>query len=266
MVSTNSRDLFVGLRVGGALAEHDQRPLRVGQQVDRGVDRLGFGQLTRCRVDDPPQRRRRLLRVDHLAEHRGRDVEVDASGTAGHRGADRAGDAAADVLGPRYPVGRLGEHLGRRQLVHLLVVTALEVDEMALAGAGDLDHREAVGGGIGQRHKPVEEARGRHRQADAGLLGEEAGRGRRVAGVALVPEADVADARRLREAGQVGDRDPDDPVDGVDIVELQRVDDQMDPIGESTRLVGALCLRLRQGSNGHDVGPSWLFALFPCWS
>ena len=123
------------------------------------VDRLGLGQLTRRGVDDPPQRRRRLLRVDHLAEHRGRDVEVDAAGTAGHRGADRTGDAAADVLGARYPVGRLGEHLGRRQLVHLLVVAALEVDEMPLAGAGDLNHREAVGGGIGQRDESVEEAR-----------------------------------------------------------------------------------------------------------
>ncbi len=151
-------DLLVGLRVRRALAEHDQRPLRVGQQVDRGVDRLGLGQLARRRVDDPPQRRRRLLRIDHLAEHRGRDVEVDPSGPAGHRGADRTGNAAADVLGPRYSVRRLGEHLGRRQLVHLLVVTALEVDEMPLAGSGDLHHREAVRGGIGKRHQPVEEA------------------------------------------------------------------------------------------------------------
>ncbi len=211
------------------------------------VDRLGFGQLARSRVDDPPQRRRGLLGVDDLAEHRGRDVEVDPAGTAGHRGADRPGDAAADVLGPRYPVGRLGEHLGRRQLVHLLVVAALEVDEVPLAGPGDLHHREAVRGGIGQRHKPVEEARSGHRQADARLLREEPGRRRRVAGVALVPEPDVADARGLCEASQVGDRDTDDPVDGVHVVELERVDDQMDPIGESTRLIGALCLRLRHG-------------------
>jgi len=116
---------------------------------------------------------------------------------------------------------------------------------MALAGAGDLHHREAVGGGIGQRHKPVEEAWSRNRQADAGLLGEESGRSRRVAGVAFVAEADVTDARRLREAGQVGDRNPHHPIDGVHIVELQRVDNQMDPVCEGTRLVGALCLRIR---------------------
>ncbi|MGY4652726.1 hypothetical protein ACVWWN_006522 [Mycobacterium sp. URHB0021] len=36
-------DLLVGLRVGGALAEHDQRSFRVGQQVDRRIDSLGFG-------------------------------------------------------------------------------------------------------------------------------------------------------------------------------------------------------------------------------
>jgi len=50
-----------------------------------------------------------------------------------------------------------------------------------------------------------------------------------------VTEADVADARSLCEPGQIRDRDTDDPVDGVDVVELQCVDDQVDPIGESTR-------------------------------
>ena len=52
--------------------------------------------------------------VDGLAEHRGRDVEVHAAGAARHRGADRAGDAAADVLGPVDPVGRLRERSCRR--------------------------------------------------------------------------------------------------------------------------------------------------------
>ena len=67
-------------------------------------------------------------------------------------------------------------------------------------------------------------------------------------------------------SSQIGDRDSDDPVDGVDVVELERVDNQMDPIGERARLLrlgGVLYLRVRQGSNGHDVGPSWLFALIP---
>ncbi|MGY4652727.1 hypothetical protein ACVWWN_006523 [Mycobacterium sp. URHB0021] len=126
---------------------------------------------------------------------------------------------------------------------------------MPLAGTGDLHHRKAVRGGIRQRHKPVEEAGRRHRQTDAGLLGEEPGRGRGVAGVAFVPETDVADAGRLRQAGQVGDRNPHDPVDGVHVVQLERVHNQMDPIGECALLLGTLFLRIRQGSNGHDVGP-----------
>jgi hypothetical protein len=77
-----------------------------------------------------------------------------------------------------------------------------------------------------------------------------------VAGVALVTEADVADARRLCEPSQVGDRDPDDPVDGVHIVELERVDDKVDPISEWARVVGTLRLRVSRGSDGHDVDPS----------
>src|SRR5882757_9834635 len=128
---------------------------------------------------------------------------------------------------------------------------------MPFAGSGDLDHREAVRGGIGKRDEPVEEARSGHGQADAWLLREEPGSGGRVAGIALVPEADVADARSLREPGQIRDRDADDPVDGVDVVELQRIDDQVDPIGESSWLVGTPGLRVSHGSDGHDVDPSW---------
>ena len=207
-------DLLVGLRVGGALAEHDQRALGAGQQLDGRVDRLDLGQLLGCRVDHAPQRLRRLLGVEHLAEDGGRDVEVDAAGTAGRRGADRPGDTAADVLGARYSVGRLGEEPGGGQLVHLLVVAPLQVDEVALAGAGDLHHREAVGGGVGECDESVEEAWCGHGQADAGLLGEEPRRGGGVACVALVPEADVAQARGLGQPGEIGDRDADDAVDG----------------------------------------------------
>jgi len=58
----------------------------------------------------------------------------------------------------------------RPPAVHLLVVAPLKVDEMPLARSGDLHHREAVRGGIGKRHKAVEEARSGHCQADAGFL------------------------------------------------------------------------------------------------
>jgi hypothetical protein len=52
----------------------------------------------------------------------------------------------------------------------------------------------------------------------------------------------------------------------VNVVEFQRVDNQVDPIGERTRLLrlgDVLYLRVRLGNNGHGVGPSWLFALIP---
>ena len=103
----------------------------------------------------------------------------------------------------------------------------------ALAGPGDLHHREAVRRRVRQRDQAVEEARApdtvRH---TPGLLREEPGGRGRVAGVAFVAEADVADARRLREARQVGDRDADHPVDGLYVVELERVDDQVAAIGQ----------------------------------
>ena len=95
--------------------------------------------------------------VDDLAEHRGRNVQVDAAGPAGHRGADRPGDAAADVLGAVHPVGGLRERFRRRHLVEFLVVAAFEVDDVAIAGTRDLHHRKAVRRGVGQRDQPVEE-------------------------------------------------------------------------------------------------------------
>ena len=128
-------------------------------------------------------------------EHRGRDVQVDAAGSARHRGADGPGDAAADVLGTVDAIGRLREPFGRRHLVQLLVVAAFQVDDVALAGSGDLHHRKAVRRRIRQGDEAVEEPRAGHRQAHAGLAREEPGRRGRVDGVAFVPEADVADAR-----------------------------------------------------------------------
>ena len=170
-------------------------------------------------------------RVDDLAEHGGRDVEVDPAGTSGYCGADRAGDTAADVLDPVHPIGGLDERFRGCQLVELLVVAALEVDDVALAGPRDLHHRKAVRGRVGQRDEAVEEARRGHRQADARLLRQEPGSRRRMPGVALVPEADIADARRLRDAGHVGDRDADQTVDGLNVIELERFDDQVIPVG-----------------------------------
>ena len=118
------------------------------------------------------------------------------------RGADRARDADADVLGVQHAERRLAQRLGDRELVHLLVVALLQVDDLALARAADEDHRKAVGRRVGERSQAVEEAGRGHGQADAGLLREEAGDRRGIAGVLLVAERDHAQAffcmRRVR--------------------------------------------------------------------
>ena len=230
-------DVGVGTRVGRALAEQDQRLLRALQQVERALHRVGRGDLPRRRIDHLDQRGRAGRGVHGLREQLGRQVQVDAARAAGHRGADGARDAHADVLGMQHAEGRLAQRLGDGQLVHLFVVALLQVDDLALGRAADQDHREAVGGGVGQRRQAVQEAGRRHRQADAGLAGHEAGDGRGVAGVLLVAEGDDAHAFALRLARQVGDRDAGQAVDRGDAVELERIDDEVETVGHR-RLFG----------------------------
>lgn len=45
----------VGLRIGGALAEDDQRTPGGPEQVERALDSVSGGNLPRCRVDDLDQ-------------------------------------------------------------------------------------------------------------------------------------------------------------------------------------------------------------------
>ena len=160
----------------------------------------------------------------------GRQIEIDAARTARDGGADRARHADADVCGVQHAERRLAERLGDGELVHLLVVALLQVDDLALGRARDQDHREAVGGGVGERGQAVEKARRRDGEADAGLLGQEAGDRRRIAGVLLVAEREDADAGGLRHAAEVRDRDAGHAVDRVEAVELERIDDEMKPV------------------------------------
>ena len=137
---------------------------------------------------------------------------------------------------------------------------------MPLAGSRDLHHRKAIRRRIGQRNEPVEEARRRHGQADAWRLRQESGRGRRVPGIAFVPETDVADAFCLRDAGHVGDRDADYPVDGSDVIEFERLDDQVVSVGQlGLRLIhghgagrcSARISRRRGSRSGHRQASRW---------
>ena len=222
-----SADRIVGLRIGGALAEDDQRALGALEHVERALDGVGRRNLRRRRVDDLDQRLLAGFRVHHLAEQFGRQIEIDAARTARNRGADRAREADADVGGMQHAERRLAQRLGDGELVHLLVVALLQVDDLALGRARDQDHREAVGRGVRQRGQPVEEAGRRHGEADARLLGQEAGDRRGVAGVLLVAERDDANAGGLRHAAEIRDRDAGHAIDRVDAVELERIDDEM---------------------------------------
>jgi hypothetical protein len=184
------------------------------------------------RIDHLDQRLLAGGGIHGLREQLGRQVEVDAAGAAGQGRADRACDAHADVLCMQHAERGLAQRLGDRKLVHLLVVALLQVDDLALARAGDQDHREAVGGGVGQRREAIQETGRGHGEADAGLLREEAGGGSGIARVLLVTERNNANPGSLRLACQVGDRDPGQRINGVQAVELHRVDQQMEAVGQ----------------------------------
>ena len=194
----------------------------------------GAGIWAGAGVDHLDQRLPPGLGIHQLAEQFGRQIEIDAARTSRDRGADRTRQADADVGGMQHAERRLAQRLGDRELVHLLIVALLQVDDLALGRARDQDHRKAVGGGIGERRQAVEKAGRRHREADAGLPGQEAGDRRGVAGVLLVPERDHANALGLRHAAEIGDRNAGHAVDRGEAVELERIDDEMKAVRQLT--------------------------------
>ena len=185
------------------------------------------GSAGRGRVDHLDQRLLAGLGVHHLREQLGGQVEVDAARAARNGGANGARDADADVLGVQHAEGRLAQRLGDGELIHFLVVALLQIDDLAFRRAGNLDHRETVRRGVGERGQSVQEAGRRYGEADAGLLGQEPGDGGGVAGVLLVAERKHADARGLGHAAEIRDRDAGHGVDRVESVQLERVDDEV---------------------------------------
>ncbi|SPC23583.1 hypothetical protein CO2235_MP70243 [Cupriavidus oxalaticus] len=232
-------DIRFGACVRSTLAYQDQRALGALQQRDGTVDRVRSRQLARGRIHHLDQRLAALLGFHRLAQQLGRQVQVHTARAARHGGTDGTRDPDADVFGVQHAEGSLGVRTGDGQLVHLFVVTLLQIDDLALARAADQDHREAVGGRMRQRREPVQEPWRRHGQANAWLLRQKAGNRCGVACVLLVAEADDAHAVCLRQPSQVGDRNAGQAVDVFDAVQLQRVDDQMKTIG--------LCLMLFRG-------------------
>ena len=209
-----------------------QRALGAVEDIERALDGGWSRDLGRRGIDDLDQRPRSGIGVHDLREQFGRQIEINTAWTPGEGRADRARHANADICGMQHAKRRLAQRPGNRKLVHLLVVALLQVDDLALGRAADQDHRKAVGRGIGQRSQAVEKTGSRDREADAGLLRQEAGDGGGIAGMLLVPEREDAHACRLRLAPQVGDRDARHPIDRVDVVELERIDDEMKTVRE----------------------------------
>ena len=104
-----------------------------------------------------------------------------------------------------------------------------------------------------QRGEAVEEAWRRNRQADAGLLGQEARDRRRVAGILLVTERDDADARGLRHAAEIRNRDPGHAVDRGEPVELQRIDHEVKAVGELALGFGFVRINALRCGYGHST-------------
>ncbi len=225
-------DRIVGLRIGGALAENDQRALGAFEHIERTLDGGRRRNLRRSRIDDFHQRLLPGFGIHHLTEQFCRQIEIDAARTAGHRGADRACHADADVGGVQHAERRLAQRLGDGELIHLLVVALLQVDHFTFRRARDQNHREAVGRGMRQSGETVEKARRRNGEADAGLFGQKARNGSGIAGILFVAERNDAKAGALRHAAQIRDRNARHIIDRLDAVELERLDDEVKAVGQ----------------------------------
>src|SRR3546814_11160386 len=107
----------------------------------------------------------------------------------------------------QHAVRGLTERLGDGELVQLLVVALLQVDDLALRGAADEDHRIAVGRGMGQRGQAVEEARRRHREADTRLLRQESGARKSVVeGKSVSVRLDLGGVRMCKKKKEKGEQ------------------------------------------------------------
>ncbi len=190
----------------------------------------GRGKLPRRRIYHLDEGFGTGPRIHRLSEELGRQVEIDAAGTARAGRANGARHADSDIGRMQHAEGGLAERFGDGELVHLLIVALLQIDDLALGRTGYQDHREAVGGGVCQRGQTVEKTRSRHGEADAGLFRQIAGDRGGVSGVLFMPERDDAHTGALRKPPEIGDRDARHTIDRVDAVEFQRIDDEVKAI------------------------------------
>src|SRR5438309_4017858 len=89
-----------------------------------------------------------------------------------------------------------------------------------------------------ERREAIEEAGRRYGQADAGLFRKEARDRGRIAGVLLMAEREDADACGLRHTAEIRDRNARHAVDRGEAVELERVDDEVEAVGQLALFFG----------------------------
>ena len=144
--------------------------------------------------------------VKHLAEGRGRYVEIHAARPSGDRRAVSPDNSDRDVLGFVDTVGRLYKRLGHIELVKPLVCALVKVDWFAHGRTGNLNHRIAVDRGVGSSRQSVKEPERRHRQQDSGLAGKVAmGLGGHTC-LLFMAEPDKADSLALGDICDLCDR------------------------------------------------------------
>ncbi len=214
--------LVLGARPGHALADEDERPLGLFEQVQRVLDIF-----LRCHR---ARRVRRPLDLDDfvLVALAGDDVvghvEIGGAGTAvdgvPRRHLDKIGDALDGIDGMREFAERRGDqHLA-------LFLEGAHGAAIGLRGAADQDHRPAILLRIGEAGEAVHDAGAGHDDAGARSALQIAVGLRGVGGGLLVPHADIGNTFLLGGRGDRADRKPDDPEQVVDALLLEAPRDQ----------------------------------------
>ena len=106
-----------------------------------------------------------------------------------------------------------------------------------------------------QRGETVEEARRRYCEANAGFLGQESRDRGGITGVLFMTEGQDSDARGLRHTAKIGNRNARHAVDRVQAVELERIDDEVEAVGQLP------LFRVRRGVGFYCSFSHWRFPL-----
>jgi hypothetical protein len=210
-------DLVLAARPRHALAEQNERPLGLFEQVQRRLDILRRRHHARrfahaVDLDD-------LVEVafgpDDVVGH----VEIGGAGAAIERVPRRHLDIIGDAVHALDAVRELAEGRGDHHLPLFLKRT--HAAAIGFRSAADQDHGPAILLGIGEAGETMHHARTGHGKAGAGAAGEIAIGARGVGRTLLVAHAEIGDAFFLRRHGNRGDRKSNDPEQVVDALLFQ---------------------------------------------